>query len=116
MDKKTRSAELQARLAELDEIRDGVRNTLRELLKLDAVVGRNPVRYSALYEQTVSAADGYMKACAILTAEITKLDDELSALYRLPAGTLLEPVRIDQFGEILETPDILTALELEASR
>lgn len=114
-ERRARKLALQSELGILDEGRVGLQNAVRELHNLQAFLDKNPVRFRALYSRNVEACARYTEAFAIVSNEYRKLDTELSSLCRVPAGTLLQPVTVDQFGEIVDddgmvTPGILAEL------
>jgi len=114
-ERRARKLALQSDLEILDEARVGLQNAVRELHNLQAFLDKNPVRFRALYNRNVEACARYTEAFAIVSNEYRKLDNELSSLCRVPEGTLLKPVTVDQFGEIVDddgmvTPGILAEL------
>ena len=114
-ERRARKDALQSELEILDEGRVGLQNVVRELHNLQAFLDTQPVRFRALYDRNVDACCRYTEAFAAVAAEYRRLDDELSSLCRVPEGTLLKPVTVDQFGEIVDddgmvTPGILAEL------
>lgn len=114
-ERRARKLALQSELEQRDELRDGLRSVVRELHTLQWMLDKNPVRNRALYDRNVEACARYTEAFAIVSNEYRKLDNELSSLCRVPAGTLLQPIAVDQFGEIVDddgmvTPGILAEL------
>lgn len=115
-ERRARISALQSELELLDTARDHSRDVLRSLLTLQHTLDANPVRFRSLYDRNVDACDHYMRHVAALTAEINRLDAELTALCSRPkSGELLRPVLVDSFGEIVDddgmvTPGILAEL------
>lgn len=106
-ERRARKLALQSELETYDELRDNARNVLRSLLTLQHSLDANPVKFRSLYDRNVDACDHYMRHVAALTAEITRLDNELTGLCRHDDVAAMCRM-VD--GEGLVTPGILAEL------
>lgn len=106
-ERRARKVALQSELSQLDEIRDGVRNSLRALLTLQHVLDADPVGHRALYDRNIEACAKYSEATARLTTRINALDNELTGLCRHDDVAAMCRM-VD--GEGLVTPGILAEI------
>lgn len=81
-ERKQRISALQSELELLDNVRDRVRNALRDLIDVREYTDRNPVRFRTINAVSAAAADCLTAQAASLTAEIRTLNQELTDLSR----------------------------------
>lgn len=81
-ERRARISALQSELELLDNVRDRVRNALRELVELREYTDSNPVRFRKANCVAAAAADTFTEVSSALTTEIRTLDTELTDLSR----------------------------------
>ena len=81
-ERRARISALQSELELLDNVRDRVRNALREVHELREFTDVNPVRFRRANAVAAAAADTFTEVSSALTTEMRKLDQELTDLCR----------------------------------